>query len=187
MSVTDLLTYQAHQAAESPFGFLPRFPGASLRESWLKIVLAIQQPSGPSTTQLPAWIYAKHLVVITVLFVVAFSTRQYRFRGQQLGSQLTPSKLVLVFAFVHILLTPLYYGVLLKSYRYPRAQIFQPASSDGVHDWEFVDNPPFLIVGGGSEIVLYDRATREWIAFDKSRVQYVRVMADDSLFSVPAR
>lgn len=84
------------------------------------------------------------------------------------------------------LYTPLYYGVTMKSYRYPLVRLMPADEKDGRVVAEFRRTslrPRFLLQATDADYVLFDSEFREIDFVKRDLVGIVKVSADDFLFS----
>lgn len=92
------------------------------------------------------------------------------------------ARLLLGLTIVHALFAPIYYGVLVKSYRYPQVQLTLTPTGDKAIDELYADYPfrlLSLVDTTDQELYLYDRASRQLTLVRRDKLAHLRIVDSD--------
>jgi hypothetical protein len=172
------------ERAASPFGQIKEPWRGFLEEDWLQLRRALVGDGNVSNIGLLRRLYSVYL--LSVIVALAASAWLWTKRNAGLPRETIP---VLACAALAVLLAahaPLYYGVALKSYRYPQVQLW-PASDEsptGLVSLELKDSrlsPQFLLGASSDDYYLYDDLSGKISVIQRDLVGIVKFTGDQFL------
>lgn len=168
----------------SEIGLSPFFQVAAGRERfesrWRRIQQAIKGDGVTSDGVYLGRLFTDHVAITLISWMALVLQRRQR------PSRWKRAKVVVLFVvlLLHIVFVPIYYGVLLKSYRYPRAQLLVEGSSPTPPELtDYYDRPQFLITATDAHLYLYSPERVEVTVLARDSVKVTKILLEDFLFA----
>lgn len=170
--------------ASTEMGLSPFFQvaaGRDLFESrWRRIQQAITGDGVTSDSIYLGRLYTCHIAIASII-ISAWWIFRYRVKTVQWKSV---NVAILALALFQAVFSPMYYGALLKSYRYPRVQLLVDGASPTLPELEeYYTRPQFLIAATNEQLYLYSRERSEVTVVARGNVKLMKMLVDDFLFA----
>jgi hypothetical protein len=171
----------------SPFANLPNWIAVPLTRRLAALQSSLTENSSTSDHEASADPERRANILTSHVALTLLSLAIYMIlRKQSATKRVAPTsrRLVLVVTILHALFAPIFYGVLLKSYRYPRVQITVTPTNNTEIDRLYADYPyafPFLLEATDDDLYLYFPTDRQITVIRRDTLAQFRIIGGDSV------